>query len=246
MSTHVEYQFTSFVRGFGGEVVADLLPHDKPSPLNADYFLFGREVVAELKCLEQDYFRAARVGEKLTALANEWVRAGLLGFEQLATGRFSTETLPEKCALQAIAVFAKPLKAAVVHANKQLKATKAHFQLPNAKGLLIIANDGNFSLNPELTMHVLGRLFREHFSAIESYIYFAPRLATRIPGVAEHARIWISGPTRGAGTGVSSELMKRIEERWHQYVRSRFGGGMKRIDTDDPQLLRSAKFQYRK
>jgi hypothetical protein len=246
MSTDVEYQFTSFVRGFGGEVVADLLPRGKPPPLNADYFLFGREVVAELKCLEQDYFRDARVGEKLAKLANEWVRAGLLGLEQIATGRFSTETLPETCALQAISVFAKPLKAAVIHANKQLKATKTHFQLPRAKGLLILANDGNFSLNPELTMHVLGRLFREHFSAIESYIYFAPRLVTKIAGVTDQGRIWISGPTRGAGTGVSSELMKRIEEGWHRYVQSHFGGGMKRINTDDPQLLRSAIFQYRK
>src|SRR5437667_8424155 len=126
----VEYQFTSFVREFGGEVVADLLPHDKAFPLNADYLLFGREVVAELKCLEKDYFRNVEVGEKLARLANDWARTGLLSHEQIATGRFSTDALPEKCGLQAISVFAKPLREAVTHANDQLKATKAHFQIP--------------------------------------------------------------------------------------------------------------------
>lgn len=241
----VEYHFTSFVRWFGGEIVADLLPRNQPLPLNADYLLFEREIVAELKCLETDYFRAARVSERFTELANEWARAGLLRPEQIATGRFSTNSLPERCALEAMAVFAKPVREAVTHANLQLKATKAHFQIPNAKGLLILANDGNFSLTPQFTMHVLGRLLRERFSAIESFIYFAPTIVTKLPGIADKARIWISGPTRGLGTGVPSERMTRIHEGWFEYLQLGLGS-TEVIDVADHQLLRSAEFEYRK
>jgi len=36
----------------------------------------------------------------------------------------------------------------VTKANTQIKATKQHFGLPDAKGLLILAVDGNYSMNP--------------------------------------------------------------------------------------------------
>ncbi len=235
--TSVEDRFSAFIRSFGGEVVADLLPPRAGQlPLNADYMLFERTVVAELKCLEKDCFRAVDVGQKFQKLVHGWVRDGILAPELMADGTFSTADLPRKCALQALDVFAKPLRDAVTHANKQIKATKALFDIPDAKGLLIVANDGNRALYPKFAMEILGHLFRDRFSAINSSIYFAPRMDISMGGVPGLNRFWISGSTRDEGTGVPPVLLNALQQGWVQFE------GAVAVSIADPTLVRDIGF----
>lgn len=56
----VEPTFDSFVEWFGGELVRKALPSNTNVPLNADYFLRSRTIVAELKCLENGLHGQAR------------------------------------------------------------------------------------------------------------------------------------------------------------------------------------------
>ncbi len=177
----LETRVTSFIESFGGEVVAKLLKKGGDLPKNADFLLFDRTVVAELKCLEKDYFSAHDVERKLTALVNGWIRSGILRDDQIQNGKFSVNDLSEICALQTLEVFAKPIREAITHANNQIKETKRHFDLPTARGLILIANDGNRSLNPDLVMHILGRLLRARFSALDSFVYFAPDMQITVP-----------------------------------------------------------------
>lgn len=237
----IEKQFTSFVRWLGGEVVENLLSGVHQLPMNADYFLFQRAVVAELKCLEKNYFDAPEVNDKLTKLANGWVRDGLLLPEQIVDGRFSTDALPERCALQTMEVFAKPLREAVTYANNQLKATKRYFGVPDAKGLLILANEGNLSLNPNLTVHMLARLFRDRFSAVESFIYFTPHIDVAVPTIDRPSRIWLSGSTRDGAVGVPPQLLKRIQEGWVQFLQTTAFGPIETIHVSDEALLRGSQ-----
>lgn len=241
----VEERFTAFVRWFGGEVIEDLLPRGEDLPKNADYFLFARTVVAELKCLEKDYFRAQDVGRKFTKLANRWLRDGSLRPEHIIGGRFSTAALPERCALQALEIFAKPLREAVTDANTQLKATKLHFGVPNARGLVILANDGNYSLNPDLAMGVLARLFKNRFSAIDSFIYFAPDMEVSVPGLAKPARVWISGPTRDPASGVTPDHLARMSSAWIEFTQSKTGEPVEAIAVTDHDLVQSIEFTRR-
>ena len=237
--------FTSFVRATIGESIEELLPRAPELPKNADYFLFNRAVIAELKCLQKDYFSDHGVNEKLTKLLNVWVRDGTLRPETFASGRFSTDALPKRCTMQVIDVFAKPLREAVTDANKQIKETRSYFNTPGAKGLLILANDGNYSLTPELTVHILAGLFRNRFSAIDSFIYFAPEMETCIPHVVEAARIWISGPVRDPQMGVPNDLLAQIKDQWVQFSQMRTETNAQTIRVSDNALLGQARFVRR-
>ena len=238
----IEPLFDEFVRRFRGELVRELLPKGVNLPRNADYLLFERTVVAELKSLEENYFNAARIGEKMTRLANKWIREGQLKRHQIRNGRFSTSDLPPHCADEALKVLGKPIHKALTDANKQIKQTKAYFNLPNAIGLIILANDGNFTLTPSLTVQILSLLFRKHFSAIESFVYIAPNLPAHMPGVNKETRVWLSGTTRDSMVGVPPEQLHQLSREWVTYIQSFSNEPIDLIDVDDHSRVQDLHF----
>jgi hypothetical protein len=74
----VEATFNEFVEDFGGELISKLFEGKGKRPNNADYFFRNRTVVAEIKCLEKNYFNDRKVGEKLNLMINRWAKEGLL------------------------------------------------------------------------------------------------------------------------------------------------------------------------
>ena len=66
----VESVFNDFVEDFGGELINKLFEGKGKRPDNADYFLFDRNIVAELKCLDKNFFNDKNLGEKLNKAIN--------------------------------------------------------------------------------------------------------------------------------------------------------------------------------
>lgn len=238
----IEPLFDEFVRRFGGEIVRELLPKGVNLPRNADYFLFERTVVAELKSLEENYFNAPRIGEKMTKLTNKWIREGHLKRHQIRNGRISTSELPRHCSEEALKVLGKPIHKALTEANKQIKQTKDYFSLPSAVGLIILANDGNFTLTPSLTVQILSLLFRNSFSAIESFVIIAPNLPAHMPGVNKDTRIWLSGSTQESKEGVPPEQLHQLSRQWASFIQSLSKEPINMIDVDDHSRVRDLHF----
>ena len=76
MKIPVESAMNDCVQAFGGELGANLRPSVN-SPKNADYVFREDNVVAELKCLENDLFTLAHA-QKLGLLVPDWTRRRLL------------------------------------------------------------------------------------------------------------------------------------------------------------------------
>jgi hypothetical protein len=217
--TQLEATFTSFVRSFGGEVVEDLLPAKAGSVAkNADYLLFDRSVVAELKCLQKNYLNAVEVEVKMKRLIAAWRKDGSLRDEHFVNGLVSTENLPERCQREAVGIFAQPLKKAAKKAHEQIRSTKELFSLPHAKGLLIVANDGNFSLPPDMAVKILRDLFSDSFPEIHSFIYFSPGMEVVVRGIDEAKRFWVDGAARDSLDQVPPELLVDLRSAWVKFI----------------------------
>lgn len=78
VSVDVTSAFTSFVKELGGECVEDLLPDQSSKASNADYVFRGENVIAELKCLEDDKSSDPKFLRKIDMLYSKWVRSGLV------------------------------------------------------------------------------------------------------------------------------------------------------------------------
>src|SRR6266567_7159531 len=136
---HIESSFNEFVKEFNGELVSELLPAN-PSFDNADYLFRNDNVVAELKCLEKDILDGIDFKAKLNVLYDTWVRKGLVR-PAWGTVEINTATLPIQCQQEIHSIIKNPIERTIKKANRQIRETKEHFNLPNAAGLLLLAND---------------------------------------------------------------------------------------------------------
>jgi hypothetical protein len=173
-----EGYFREFVTEFGGE-----LPKETHENKTADFVFRKYNVIAELKILEKD----ARVdhAKKLQNLLNEWIRRGSF----LAFGRvqISLRKLRPELQTEWINLLLPPIESIIRDANRQIRSTKRACDLPSAKGIVLIANDGNF-LHTEpadylgLIARVLGKKTQEggpRFTHIDGVIYFSYRVPVR-------------------------------------------------------------------
>jgi hypothetical protein len=242
---NVEEFLNEFVEGFGGELVSKILDESLAGkgkrPDNADYFLFNRGVVAELKCLEKNYLNNKEIGRKLTDIINRWSTLGLLRPEHIKNGSFQTDDLPIKCRSEIFKVFSFPVQTAVKKANKQIKETKRYFGIPNAKGLLILANDGNYSINPKLMMQILGNLLKSSYTGIDSVIFFTPNLRAYAPQIDRQFNVWISGRSRPSSNSVEPELLHKISEAYISFVEKKFGEPVTRFETENHSIIEDIK-----
>jgi hypothetical protein len=240
---NVEPTFDAFVEWFGGELVRAALPSNTNVPLNADYFFRSRSVIAELKCLETDYTHKAEIGRKVEALIHEWAKRGRLRPEHFAANRININALGDDCAMEVFKLYFQPIHSAVKQANRQIRKTKEYFNLPNAKGLVIIANDGNYAMTPEMSVSIFSRLLKNHYSSIDSFIYFTPNMRFASHRYDRQANLWMSGASnRISAKPVEDHYLIQIKEGWIQYIEYTTGQSVTVFNEADPDAIRGLHF----
>lgn len=123
---------------------------------NADYFLKNKEIIAELKCLEQDSM------PKLQEFVDELMETrGKIFYGEMAFDKYIKD-FPDKDKLskKAVKIVTHALKNDVGKANKQILETKQALGLSNSSGLLVIINVNNKALMPDLAKYSLPSLLR--------------------------------------------------------------------------------------
>ena len=215
----VEETFNAFVKASGGELVSDLFPK-APDFRNADYVFRNHpsgKVVAELKCLEEDLF----LEKKLNELFDKWTAQGRMK-PFWGEIKFKSQDLPSDMQKEVFEKLGGPIKKHVDKANVQIKTTKDRLGLKDAKGLLLLVNDGNYSLQfncvPFLLMKALGR---DH-SGINSVIYFTVNMRAQMVGIERETLIWSPMHRVGVPT-VPSEFLQWLWTSWREFHEKTLG-----------------------
>ena len=242
----VEKTFDEFVCGFGGSKVLDLLAlradlRGSP-PLNADYLFPADNVIAELKCLEEDTFSPDEFKEVFRSLMDDWQRRGVLPW-QLFGGPIVVQSrdLPFVCQLELEKLISGTLRNVIKKANKQIRVTKETLQLPDAQGLLLLVSDGNYFLRPEQIFPLLGRILREHYSNISSVVYFTANATVDMPNLNRDGLVWIQS-IRANVEPVSAEFLARLRAGWLQYLSRKLGIDIPEYVIDDASLVEAMRF----
>jgi hypothetical protein len=212
MRIDVPNEIAACVRQLNGIVLDDVLEH--PTFQNADYWFPDANVVAELKCLTEDLTTNAIFNESVSALHASWVKRGLVPRLTAGRARMNLRDLPPKCAREYVDPIKKRLEASTIKkANRQIRETKKHFNVPDAKGLLILVNDGNYMLPPTMMAPLLYRILKGQHSSINSVIYFLVNETASIPGIDMPSLFWIDALVPGREP-VSLEFRKALRAAW--------------------------------
>jgi len=148
-----------FVTQYGGEIVSTLMEKGHPKmPPQADYLFRKPQVIVELKALEEGSFSAS-YARKMSELTGDWKERGLL--LAYGTTRLDLQRVHPVCQREWVDVIGEPMRNVISNANRQIRATAEWLRMPDAKGLLWLASDGNTDLQPSNVWFLLNRIFRK-------------------------------------------------------------------------------------
>jgi hypothetical protein len=234
------------VRKVGGLRVEALLPQSGQRPKNADYVFQSENVIVELKSLQQEAFTPA-YRQKLNQLAQSWMNKGLIRVFGRAV--LSLRELPVPCQREWMRLATLPLQTNVIQtAHNQIKQTKKVLALPEAKGLLVLANEGNADFEPyNLLMLTANILKKRHpdgspqYSSIHALSVLSHSLLVSSPDLPCRAFFWLNGH-RPSCDDVIRELQGRLETAWYETISQRVGRPIRRFLMNE-EAMGNLRFQ---
>ncbi|MFK3648015.1 hypothetical protein ACI2IY_06195 [Lysobacter enzymogenes] len=233
-SINVEHAFADFVRAFGGEVLEDTLGTGV-SFKNADYLFREIGVIGELKRLVSDTTDDAGLQRKIQEKFDRWMEDGTIGLVY-GTNRINSRQLPEHCQRELIDIFRPAIQRRIVEANKQIRSTAAELGIANAKGLLLIANDGNFGLEADAARYLIGKAIGNSCSSIHSIIYFTVNMRASSPMTDKDALVWMNLNRRSILAPVDPDFVKRLFDDWLKYLENMLSVTIDPIEADRTDL----------
>jgi hypothetical protein len=241
MRIDVPKEMAVCVKQMNGLVLDEVLKG--PTFANADYWFPDAKVVAELKCLTEDLSTKTKFNESVETLYASWVKRGLVPRPTAKRVRVNLRDLPPRCAREFVDPIKKKLEASTVKkANRQIRETKHYLAAPDAKGLLLLVNDGNFMLPPTMMTHLLSRILKGQYSSISSVIYFSVNENSSVPGINMPSLFWIDAlvPEREP---VSLEFRRAMRTAWMAHHSSLVPGAIFEFEgSTDSALIDNIQF----
>jgi hypothetical protein len=236
----VERTFAAFVRSYGGEVVEDLVG---PSPpfANADYLFRSVPVVAELKRLVKDQAQDSHLHATINARFHRWMERGLVA-PHWGRRQIQSHTLPIECQRELMAICAKPLKYLIKQANRQIKSTIARLGIADGKGLLILVNDGNYLLETDAALYLIGKVLGQRCRSIHSVIYLTVNLYLRSDREPGPLLVWIHA-ARDSIPSVNHRFVDDLFAAWRVYLRQVTGQMIGFVKLEDREAVSELRLE---
>lgn len=234
----VETVFDRIVEKVGGCRVDTLFASDGNAPLNADYYFRDAGVVAELKEIVADLHEDTALRERLGNILHRYV--GQKGVPLLAgTQRLRIDLLPDDCRHEMMLPLRRKLEGPVKKAARQIKQTKLELNEPNARGLLVLVNEGSTFLRPDIAFYFLHQMLKGQHSSIDQVVYCSINMLVTTPSVQEGARFWATSRVEGRQE-IPLSFMHQLYKSFRCVIDKQTGVAGVPIIVDSGEVNRSA------
>ena len=239
----LEENFSAFVRRFGGQVVADILGPSPDHP-NADYFFPRQAVVAELKCLEDDKREDQQLQTKVQAHFDRWMADGTIPIYYGDSVRVESKTLPAACQHALLEIYKPPIQRRILKANKQIKATAQRLRLESYRGLLLLANDGNYALEADAVMYLVWRILGRSFQNITNVVYFTVNMPATHPTTPKPCLV-MARVQRNHLECIDPAFIQDLTSGWIKYFEELVGEPVEEVHLDGLEELSRLRYETR-
>lgn len=245
----VEETFNEYVKQFGGQLISELLQTDPQRPQNADYYFPSHGAIAELKCFEKDLFNNREDVERIGHIIQKNHESGLVdgykGFRWL----LGQEPLPSEYRRDMLSLARRYYENAIRKADKQIESTKKLLDLPNARGLVLLANDGNYFSHPAEAASLIAQVMQNHFmeSHIDGFVYFTVNTVVKVSDNNGELMYWVPS-YRETGDGLA-DFVNHLGAGWGDFFAEKIGQEAPRFQTEDirvTSLMRNFKYSNSK
>jgi hypothetical protein len=221
----IEPEMNFVVQQLGGTLVADLVRDRSPQFANADYWFERDNVIVELKCLSDDKTYDPQLRRALNKLFDSFIDSARIPDPGPGVFRVNSKNMPLDFQRQLYRLLARSIKRRFRKANQQIKQTRELLGRHDAYGLVLLANDGNYRLEPAQLMYAVDTALSRDFSAIEGLVVFTVNLLSTGPGIepyASHANVWIPA-SRDRHRDLPDPFIERFFEAWVRHLRDLIG-----------------------
>lgn len=234
---NVEDEFAAAISSIGGKRVTSLIGH-APTRENADFAFPEQAVVAELKCLDEDKMFDERIIQKASNIYLAEVQRGqapvvAFGEVELSTAGFSADYTRQ------IANFYRvPIERQIRKADRQIAVTVGDLGQPDARGLLLVANNNHTALDPWHAQYILSEILGQSlYPNINAAVFFAGNLGSVAPGSSERIDYWIE-VRRPSRPPIDSAFLAAVRAAWYRRLTELFGADNQIVRVDMQALLR--------
>jgi len=195
----------------------------------ADYVFRKQNIVAELKCLMED--QTSAMNKKVTRVVQEWLKKHKKLPPEYDGQSLEIAKAPKEIADRWLEILKAPVENSIRDANRQIRETKRRLNLPDAKGLLLIFNQGNPLHNrPEdfrlLTASVLRKRDKDkerRFPHIHALVYFSYET---VKSEKQKMSFWAplqlqNGPNEDVTP--MRDFQKELQQGWYAFVEKKWG-----------------------
>jgi hypothetical protein len=232
----VEQTWNIFIPLVGGKLISDMISKT-PSFENADYLFNEEKIILELKEVETDFGNRTGVNRRFKELLERLLEVDPTWRPLLFGG---SGHYPDWFYAEYLKALGKPVVRIIEKANSQIKATKHHFNIGDAQGVLLFVNDGFISLSPEIVYQIAIDALSRSYSSICCFVYITVNRYVDIPGSDLANLLWIPAYSPNA----SNELITFIQNlgsKWFDYLESTIGPFDKRKAIPDNKIFKGAK-----
>jgi hypothetical protein len=241
----IEDFFNEYVEYFGGEVISKR-KDNLTDRANADYLFRNRNVIAELKCFQKDLFNDEEDIPRLVNFFKKWEEKGLVEQSDILKIIFGTKQISEECYLDLLNACRNTIDTAIKKANRQIRESKKTFSLPDAKGLVLLCNDGNYFLQNVAFIKLICDLMRSKYMNLEidGFVFFTVNQVATIPESELDYHLWFPA-YRDENDSVLSDFVNELGGKFYEdfYTKKIGIGLMDKIKGDlDEEIVEKLKY----
>jgi hypothetical protein len=219
--------FQDFVLNFGGEVLLE-----SPHGHSADYFFRRHNLVAELKSLTVD--QTDEISRKLTPKVLSWIRTNgqiPLGVVKGDQHFIAFKDMPREIQNFWLRLLKGSTEPLIRDANRQIRDTKSRMNLPSAKDILIIANEGNpYHDHPDSHRRLIAEILRKRtptgelrYSHVNGAVHFSVKdVKSRDEGMYFWANLQMK-QNPDEDVQPMADFQKELQQAWYKYVEKQTG-----------------------
>ena len=206
----IESTFERTVINMGGQFVSELFSKSPPH-LNADFIFRDRNIICELKVLENDPNESGSLDRKAQALFEQWMgqdKTLIFGRTRVNSSQLSNDSQWELAKLHSESV-----RRVLVKANRQIRETKEVLGLHDAKGHVIIVNNAIPTLDPQTFAFAAHQSLGTHYSSINGVSLISVNFETSLNGLPCKVKFWIDY-VRDQHSPLDEPYLAQFQETW--------------------------------
>lgn len=221
----IEENWQEFIRSKDAKVLSDDFGTSAQFS-NADFWFEAEQIVIELKEIQTEFLDKHK--NKIEELIQKEITNNNLSFNDAVNANFSDTFLSEYVRLVRPAI-SRILK----KANRQIRETKQYLKQPDARGLVVIVNDGFTAFSFKIVASLIANILQASYSSIDGFILMTVNSYVALDNSNIPAQMWMPCYKPDIEKTSLPEFVNELGRNWGDFLEEKLGAFDYREELDN-------------